>query len=227
MSPKANKLTKKPTQKTTKKATTKPAEPAFMSQKVDLLHPVFLKWFAKRFPRCQKVVVFDKDDTLFSTINGRRSCHKHLINEVLFGLLRLKPKVVLVMYTTAALEDMQLDLQLFPEVFAAFDIIITADNYDHSLLKTFCKKRMLKGHPFMLQLRRMSKPVAEVFTGYPVVLIDDYVGTDWIAAKPGVHGIKAYTFSQDKPANAKMMVKKLVKQIKRQTLELQRKKLRR
>lgn len=212
MSPKANKLTKKPT------------EPAFLPQKVDLLHPVFLKWFAKRFPSCQKVVVFDKDDTLFSTINGRRSCHKHLINEVLFGLLRLKPKVVLVMYTTDSLENMQMDLQLFPEVFAAFDMIITADNYDHSLLKTFCKKRILTGHPFMLQLRRMSKPVAEVFAGYPVVLIDDYVGTDWIAAKPGVHGIKAYNFTQDKPVNAKMMVKKLVKQIKQQTLALQRNK---
>ncbi|MCJ8270817.1 MAG: hypothetical protein MJK04_15605, partial [Psychrosphaera sp.] len=117
--------------------------------------------------------------------------------------------------------------QLFPEVFAAFDIIITADNYDHPLLKSFCQKGMLKGNPFMLQLRRMSKPVAEIFAGYPVVLIDDYVGTDWIAAKPGVHGIKAYNFAQDKPVNAKMMVKKLVKQIKQQTLQMQRRKRRR
>lgn len=195
-------------------ATKKPAQPAFMSQKIDILHPVFLKWFAKRFPQCQRVVVFDKDDTLFSTVNGRRSCHKHLVKEVLFGLTRLKPKVVLVMYTVASIEDMQMDLQLFPEVFAAFDIIISADNYAQPLLKSFCDRRLLTGDPFLLHLRRMSKPVSEVFAGYPTVLIDNYVGTDWVAAKPGLHGIKPYTFAQDNPANAKKMVQKLVKQVK-------------
>ncbi|MCJ8273519.1 MAG: hypothetical protein MJK04_29475, partial [Psychrosphaera sp.] len=70
-------MSKIPISKTTKrtskgpnKGVSKTAEPAFMSQKIDVLHPVFLKWFAKRFPHCQKVVVFDKDDTLFSTIHG-------------------------------------------------------------------------------------------------------------------------------------------------------------
>ncbi len=196
-------------------AAKKTAQPAFMSQQIDILHPVFLQWFATKFAKCQKIVVFDKDDTLFSTVNGRRSCHQHLIKQVLFGLARLKPKVVLVMFTLDSVEDMQADLQLFPEVFAAFDIIITADNFTQPLLKSFCDKRVLKGDPFMLQLRRMSKPVQEIFAGYPVVLIDSYVGTNWVAAKQGLHGIKPYKFAQDNPENAKKMVQKLVKQIKR------------
>jgi hypothetical protein len=203
-------------------AAKKTAQPAFMSQKIDILHPVFLQWFVKRFSGCQRIVVFDKDDTLISTVNGRRSCHKHLIKEVLFGLIRLKPKVVLVMYTTASIEDMQMDLQLFPDVFAAFDIIITADNYALPLLKSFCDKRLLRGDPLMLQLRRTSKPVSEVFAGYPVVLLDDFVGTNWVAAKQGMHGIKPYKFAQDNPENAKKMVQKLVKQVKQLSLDMKR-----
>ncbi|MFT5164421.1 MAG: hypothetical protein ACI9FJ_003022 [Alteromonadaceae bacterium] len=186
---------------------------AFMSQQIDLLHPVFLQWFGKKFPECQKVVIFDKNDTLISTVNGRRSCHQHLIKEVVMGLARLKPKVVLVMYTVTDIQEMQSDLNLFPKVFAPFDLIITADNYSHPLLKSFCDKGRLKGNPFLLQLRRMSKPVGEIFANYPVTLIDRYVGTDWIAAKQGVDGIKAYKFAHDNPRNAKKMVQKLVKQI--------------
>lgn len=203
-------------------AVKKTTQPAFMPQQIDLLHPVFLQWFAKKFPGCQKVVVFDKDGTLVSTINGRRSSHRHLIKEVVFGLARLKPKVVLVMYTLEALEDIQVDLQLFPEVFSAFDLIITADNFSQPLLKRFCDKQLLKGDPFMLQLRRMSKPVGEIFAGYPVVLLDDHVGTNWIAAKQGVHGIKPYKFARDNPANAKKMVQKLVKQVQQLSLDMKR-----
>lgn len=195
-------------------AAKKSPPPTFMSQQIDILHPVFLQWFASQFPQCQKVVVFDLDDTLFATVNGRRSSYQHLINKVLFGLTRLKPKAVLVMYTVASIDDIQVDLQLFPKVFAAFDIIITADNYALPLLQSFCAKGVLKGDPLMLQLRRMSKPVAEIFAGYPVVLIDNYVGTNWVAARPGVHGIKPYKFALDTPDNAKLMAQKLVKQLK-------------
>lgn len=193
-----------------------------MSQKIDILHPIFLQWFAKRFPQCQKVVVFDKNDTLFSTVHGRRSCHQHLVKQVLFGLRRLKPKAVLVMYSLETIEEMQMDLQLFPEVFAAFDIIISADNFSKPLLQAMCDKKQLTGHPFLLQLRRMSKPVDEIFAGYPTVLIDSYVGTDWIAAKQGINGIKPYQFNQDNPANAKKMVQKLVDQLKRLSLKKKR-----
>ena len=194
----------------------KTAQPAYMSQKIDILHPVFLQWFGKKFPECQKVVIFDKDETLFTTVNGRRSCFAHLIKEVLFALTRLKPKVVLVMYTEAAIEDMQMDLQLFPEVFSAFDIIISADNYSQPLLKSLCNKGVLCGDPLMLQLLRMCKPVDKIFAGYPVVLIDDHVGTDWISVTSGKHGLKPYNYAQDNPANAKKLIHKMVKQLKQQ-----------
>lgn len=186
----------------------------FMSQQLDILHPVFKRWFAKQFPKCNKVIVFDKDETLFTTINGRRSCFKHLIKLVLLGLVKLKPQVALVLYTESTIEDMQMDMQLFPEVFEVFDLIVTADNFDQETLQTFVNKGYLNGEPLMLQLRRMSKPVDEIFAHYPVLLIDDYVGTNWIAAKPGVNGIKPYKFHQDNPDNAKKMVQKLVAQIK-------------
>lgn len=189
-------------------------QPVFMPQNIDILHPVFSRWFAKNFPQCEKVVVFDKDETLFTTVNGRRSAHQHLVQQVLFGLQRLKPSVAVIMFTEDSIDDMQMDLQLFPEVFAAFDFIITADNYAQPLLKSFVDKGLLHGEPLMLQLRRMTKPVGEMFAPYPVVLIDDFVGTDWIAAKPGEHGIKPYPFAKDNPANAKLMVHKLVKQLK-------------
>lgn len=187
-----------------------------MPQNIDILHPVFKHWFAKNFAECEKIVVFDKDETLFTTVNGRRSCHKHLVQQVLFGLERLKPNVVVVMFTEDAIEDLQMDLQLFPEVFAAFDFIITADNFSFEVMNSFCERRLLQGNPLMLQLRRMTKPVDEMFAPYPVVLIDDYVGTDWIAVKAGVHGIKPYKFAQDNPANARLMVQKLVRQLKQQ-----------
>lgn len=192
-------------------------EPNFMPKSIDILHPVFKHWFDKNFPECEKVVVFDKDETLFTTVNGRRSAHQHLITQVLFGLERLKPNIVVVMFTEDGIDDLQLDLQLFPEVFAAFDFIITADNYDQQLLRSFCDKGLLQGEPLFLQLRRMTKPVDEMFAPYPVVLIDDYVGTDWIAVRPGEHGIKPYRFAQDNPRNAKLMVKKLVTQLKQFT----------
>jgi len=188
--------------------------PVFMSQKIDLLHPVFLKWFNKSFPQCQKVVVFDDDNTLFSTINGRRSCHKHLISDVLFALKRLQPKVVLVMYSTRFIEDMQMDIQLFSEVFGAFDFIITADNYAEPLLRSFCETQQLRGEPMLLQLLRMSKPVDEIFHGYPVILIDDEVDTNWIAVDVGKNGLKPYPYNKDKPVNAKKLVHKLVAQMK-------------
>ena len=195
-------------------AKAKKPQPNFMSQKLDILHPVFLKWFAKTYPHCEKIVVFDDDNTLFSTVNGRRTCHKHLITEVLFGLKRLKPKVVLVMYSTRFIDDMQMDIQLFSDVFASFDFIITADNYAEPLLNSFVAKGQLKGQPMLLQLLRMSKPVDEVFAGYPVILIDDEVDTNWIAVEPDKHGLKPYEFKFDKPVNAKKMVQKLVRQMK-------------
>lgn len=185
----------------------------FMSTKIDILHPVFGQWFTSRFPQCKNVVVIDDENTLFATINGRRVCYKHLINDVLIGLQRLKPKVVTVMYSNRLIEEMSIDRQLFPDVFNQFDLIITGDNFTQPLLKQFCQQKALRGQPFLLQLRRVSKPVSEIFADMPVVLIDDEVGSDWLAVKPGLHGIKTYNYKQDKPENSKLMLKKLVKQI--------------
>ena len=190
-----------------------PATHNFMSTKIDILHPVFIKWFKSTFPQCKNVVVIDDENTLFATVNGRRVCYKHLINDVLVGLKRLKPKVVTVMYSNRMIEDMNIDRQLFPDVFSQFDLIISADNFTQPLLKSFCEQRALKGQPFLLQLRRVSKPVSEIFDDLPVVLIDDEVGSDWLAVKEGLHGIKTYTYKQDKPENSKLMLKKLVRQI--------------
>ena len=190
-----------------------PQAPAFMSNKIDILHPVFLKWFKHQFPQCKNVVVFDDENTLFATINGRRVCYKHLINEVLFGLKRLKPKVVTIMYSNRFIDDMHIDQQLFADVFNAFDLIISADNFSQPLLQQFCQQGALRGQPLLLQLRRLSKPVDEIFTGFPTVLIDDEVGSNWIAVKQGKNGIKMYKYQQDKPENAKLMVKRLVAQM--------------
>lgn len=174
----------------------------FMSTKIDILHPVFSQWFTSKFPQCKSVVVIDDENTLFATINGRRVCYQHLINDVLVGLQRLKPKVVTVMYSNRLIEQMNIDRQLFANVFSEFDLIISGDNFTQPLLKQFCQQKALRGNPFLLQLRRMSKPVSEIFTNLPVVLIDDEVGSDWLAVKPGLHGIKPTITNKTNPKTA-------------------------
>lgn len=187
----------------------------YMSTKIDILHPVFSQWFKQRFPDCQYVIVFDDENTLFATVNGRRVCFKYLVNDVLFGLVKLKPKVVTVMYTNRSRAELKVDQQLFPQIFSAFDLIITADNYTKELLASFCQQGVLQGSLLLLQLHRLSKPVDKIFTGYPVLLIDDEVDSNWITVQPDQHGLKPYKYPQDKAVNARRLIQKLVTQIKR------------
>lgn len=162
-------------------------------------------WLQVNFPKCRKVVVFDKDETLISSRKEGRVSHRFMIDDVLCKVKPAYPDAITVLYTVSSEHNLRRDLWTFPKLATLFDLFITGDNFSEDLIARFVTTGKLQGNPRDLEWERIYKPVSRIFHPAKAVLIDDCAGTVWSLAEIGKDGIKAYDLDADSPQTAAKM----------------------
>lgn len=160
------------------------------------------KWLHDNFPVINKVIVFDKDETLISSTNAGRILHQHLIANVVLPAKQNIAAAITVLYTVSSKSCLLNDFSQFPFLAQLFDLVITGDNFTEELMQHFVKIGKLQGNPRTLEWERVYKPVTKIFHPARAVLIDDYAGTIWSLTTIGYDGIKAYPLEDDSMKNA-------------------------
>jgi|GEM_PF-7036391 len=166
---------------------------------VDLFHN-FLPWFRQGFPCTEQVVVFGKNNTLLSWTPQGREKHEHLLDEVVYPLALRKPSYCLALISLSERELLERDVVLFPETFWLFDVILTLENLHQA---------PGANTPAPQEKERLLKSVEQIFNGYPVVLVDEWVGTVWCPVQPGLNGVKPYALHEDSPHTAREVLRQI------------------
>jgi len=163
---------------------------------IDILEG-FLPWFKQGFRHTEKVVVFDAEGTLLSASTQSCVMHERMFEETVYPLALRKPSLCLVLFTLLDLKRLEAYAAQCSELFWLFDLIITGDHVSLQQMQRFCATGKIVGDPLLLERDRLRKPVARMFGGYPVVLVDDSVGSVWRRARPGFNGVKPRARHED------------------------------
>jgi len=157
------------------------------------------------FPGKNKIVIFDKDETMISPNKDWRHLHTHLKEQV-FDYFYKMDEVLVIIFTLSWDNSSMKDFTAFPDLLCKVDLIITGDNVGYERMNVMLDSWFFKDwNPTEMEKERIHKPIQKMFPNMTAVLLDDQVWGIWNTAIKWTNAVKAYDLESDSREKALMI----------------------